>query len=51
MNLGDEDVLRLQNATYERLAETARAWFIHLTRDLLRIGLVVSLAGVCSCCA
>ena len=46
MNLGEQDVLRLEKAAYG-LAEAPRAWFMRLTRELLNIGLVVSQLDPC----
>ncbi|CAE7253172.1 RE1 [Symbiodinium sp. CCMP2592] len=49
MNLGPEDVLRLEKAAYG-LAEAPRAWFLRLTRELLAVGLVVSQLDPCVFC-
>ena len=49
MNLGSEDVLRLEKAAYG-LAEAPRAWFLRLTRELLTVGLVVSQLDPCVFC-
>ena len=46
MNLGPDDVLRLEKAAYG-LAEAPRAWFLRLSRELAAIGMTVSQLDPC----
>ena len=46
MNLGPDDVLRLEKAAYG-LADAPRAWFLRLSRELAAVGVTVSQLDPC----